>query len=214
MAYVILDKPPGDPSARQLPGTFEVAPRESNNPAEFGAIFQTVAPGFAEVSSGLNGVGLLKEYGGQKVVVRTHPVDQKRPMVAKGVFDLPADKPSRLLVHVANDSRGDFRLVVKVNGKVIYEEIIGKSTTESGWARREIDLAPFAGTQPVIEVLNEANNWAYEFAYWGTPGNQRGEIVGVTWRDLVASRSAHGDHVKCRVTFHPRPSPVPREGRW
>ncbi|QDV30440.1 Cytochrome c [Planctopirus ephydatiae] len=167
MAYVILDKPPGDPSARQLPGTFEVAPRESNNPAEFGAIFQTVAPGFAEVSSGLNGVGLLKEYGGQKVVVRTHPVDQKRPMVAKGVFDLPADKPSRLLVHVANDSRGDFRLVVKVNGKVIYEEIIGKSTTESGWARREIDLAPFAGTQPVIEVLNEANNWAYEFAYWG-----------------------------------------------
>lgn len=167
MAYVILDKPPGDPSARQLPGAFEVAPLESNNPAEFGAIFQTVAPGFAEVSSGLNGVGLLKEYGGQKVVVRTHPVDQKRPMVARGVFDLPADKPSRLLIHVAHDTRGDFRLVVKVNGKVIHEEIIGNSTTENGWARREIDLAPFAGTQPVIEVLNEANNWAYEFAYWG-----------------------------------------------
>lgn len=167
MAYVILDKPPGDPSARQLPGAFEVASRESTNPAEYGAIFQTVAPGFAEVSSGLNGVGLLKEYGGKKVVVRTHPVDQKRPMVAKGVFDLPNDKPSRLLIDVAHDTRGDFRLVVKVNGKVIHEEIIGKSTTENGWARREVDLAPFAGTQPVIEVLNEANNWAYEFAYWG-----------------------------------------------
>jgi hypothetical protein len=56
---------------------------------------------------------------------------------------------------------------VKANGEKLYDAIIGPKTTKNGWADIDIELSKFAGQKVNLELHNQANNWAWEFAYWG-----------------------------------------------
>jgi hypothetical protein len=49
----------------------------------------------------------------------------------------------------------------------LYDGLIGPKTTKNGWADLEIDLSALAGKQVNLELLNQPNNWSYEFGYWG-----------------------------------------------
>ncbi|MDZ4687121.1 MAG: PVC-type heme-binding CxxCH protein, partial [Planctomycetaceae bacterium] len=100
-AYITLDKPHTDPSARRLPGVYDVPPRESTNPADFAAIVQEIAPGLTQVTSGEGGVALLKEHKGRPGVVRTHPVSRDKPAELSGKFAIPADRKTKLVVDVS-----------------------------------------------------------------------------------------------------------------
>lgn len=167
-AFLTLDKPPGDPSATRLPGVYDVVPRESTNPDDYGSIFQEVAPGFSRVESGEGGVALLAEFRGRKNVVRTHPVSRDRPARMFGEFVIPAEGKSKLVIEVSHDPRGDWRLVMgAASGGRLIDELISRETTKDGWARFEASLERFAGKTVELQMWNQANDWAWEFGYWG-----------------------------------------------
>jgi putative heme-binding domain-containing protein len=166
-AFITLDKHPSDPSARRLPGVSQVAPRESQNPAEFPSLVAEILPGFTTTESGENGVGLLAEYRGHDNVLRTHPVSRDKPCVLSMKLTPPADKKTRLVVDVSHDARGDWRLVVRGNGQRMADEMISKETTSNGWKSVTIDLSKFAGQELKLDLVNQANDWAWEYGYWG-----------------------------------------------
>jgi len=166
-AFITLDKPPSDPAARQLAGVRDIAPRDVTDPAQFAAVLAEVAPGFTTTAVGERGLGLLKVHFGRAGVVRTHPIQEGVPCVLTRTVDLPAGKKSTLRLAVAHDPQGDWQLIVKANGQKLYDGLIGPKTTKNGWADLEIDLSALAGKQVSLELLNQPNNWSYEFGYWG-----------------------------------------------
>jgi hypothetical protein len=167
-AYITLDKPPGEPGSKRLAGVYEIVPRETTNPNEFAAVFQEVAPGFTAVTSGEGGVALLAEHRGRKGVVRTHPVSKDQAAIMRGKFAIPAGKTTTLEIEVSHDDRGDWRLLAGAGGDGrLLDEMISKETCQDGWAKFEVDLSKFAGKEIDIQLWNQANNWAWEFGYWG-----------------------------------------------
>ncbi len=167
-AYITLDKPPRDPTAKRLPGVYDVVPRSSENATDFAAIFQEVAPGFTQVTSGEGGVALLKEHLGRPGVVRTHPINRDKPAEMSGKFAVPADKKTTLLIDVSHDPRGDWRLVVGgPNGRLL-DEMVNKAACKDGWATFAVDISRYAGQEVQLRMWNQANDWSYEFAYWGS----------------------------------------------
>ncbi|MFN0053836.1 MAG: PVC-type heme-binding CxxCH protein [Planctomycetales bacterium] len=166
-AYITLDKPPDDPTGKQLAGLRDVAPREETDPVYFEALLAEVAPGFSTAAVGERGMGLLREHFGRQGVVRTHPVDRGVPCRLTRTYDLPADRPARLLVGVSHDPQGDWQLIVRVNGETLFDGVIGAETTKQGWKDLELDLSRWAGEQVELQLDNHSNDWSYEFGYWG-----------------------------------------------
>jgi hypothetical protein len=145
----------------------DVVPRNVTDPAQFAAVLAEVAPQFTTAAVGEGGLGIVKELYGRAGVLRTHPISQKEPCVLTRTIDLPAGKKSKLRLSVAHDPQGDWQLVVTANGEKLYDRLIGAKTTKNGWADLEIDLSKFAGKPVKLELRNQANNWSYEFGYWG-----------------------------------------------
>jgi putative membrane-bound dehydrogenase-like protein len=171
-AYITLDKPPTDPTAKQLPGVRALPPQETSDPARFGELVTQVLPGFTTTASGEQGVAILTEHQGRVNVLRTHPVNQTKPCVLTSKVEIPADRKARLVLAVSHDARGDWQLMVRAGGKKLHESLIGPKTTTDGWAEITVDLSEFAGQRIELELVNQANNWSYEHAYWG-----RAEVV-------------------------------------
>jgi putative heme-binding domain-containing protein len=173
-AFLTLDKPPSDATARKIPGTVLPKPRNEQDPKKYGEILDEMLPGFATAKSGVDGLGLLEEYRGRPYVVRTHPVERNQPCVLLRKVDVPANKRSRLALGVSHhgDPVGDWKLVVKVNGKPLHEEMVSAKTVTDGWLDLTVDLTPFAGKTIDLELLNQATDWNYEFGYWS-----RAEVI-------------------------------------
>ncbi|HTI52471.1 MAG TPA: dehydrogenase, partial [Planctomycetaceae bacterium] len=166
-AFITLDKPPSDPTARRLSGMRDIAPRSATDPAQFDAILAEVAPGFTLSAVGEGGLALLREHYGRFGVVRTHPLEKNVPCVLTRTVDLPAGKKSRLLLSVSYDPRGDWELIVRANGKKLFDGEIDEQSTEKYWADLEIDLSQFAGQQVKLELDNHPDEWLFESAFWG-----------------------------------------------
>jgi putative heme-binding domain-containing protein len=165
-AFITLDKHPDDPSARPIPGTRPPQPRELRDKSQFNAAVGEVLPGFSANGSGVDGMGILAEYRGRQGVLRTHPLDRGKPCVLTSDIDLPAGKKSRLKVWVANDSRGDWQLIVRTGGKELAKATVSNATTKNGWLEVAADLTPFAGQKVKVELVNQPTDWSYEFGYW------------------------------------------------
>ncbi|HTN77027.1 MAG TPA: dehydrogenase, partial [Pirellulaceae bacterium] len=173
-AFLTLDKAPSDASARLIPGTLPIKPREEHDSRKYHEILNELMPGFATTKSGVGGVGLLSEYQGRAVVVRTHPVTEGQPCALTRTVTVPAGKRTRLALAVAHHAEptGDWQLQVKVDGKELYKSVVGSKTTQQGWLETNIDLTPYAGKAIKLELLNQATGWNHEFGYWG-----RAEII-------------------------------------
>ncbi|MEK6262538.1 MAG: hypothetical protein AABP62_28410, partial [Planctomycetota bacterium] len=166
-AFITLDKHPKDPSAKRLPGVSAVSPRNSLNPADFPSMVNEILPGFSTSESGELGLGLLTEHLGRDNVLRTHPVSRDKPCVLSIKLTPPADKKTKLILDVAHDARGDWRLVVRGNGQRMADEMISKETCSKGWRTLTVDLTKFAGQELKLDLVNQANDWSNEFGYWG-----------------------------------------------
>jgi len=108
----------------------------------------------------------LTDYHGRKNVVMLHPFEQHRKNPAKLTRELtlPADKPVKLKFSAASHDKGDWQLLVSVNGKEVKRERIGPDGAR--WRSMEIDLAPWKGRKVALSLENWANDWMYEFSYW------------------------------------------------
>jgi putative heme-binding domain-containing protein len=167
-AFITLDKHPSDKTAKRLPGVTAVTPRQSTNAAEFPALVAEILPGFTTSASGVDGVALLNNHFGRDSVLRTHPVNRDASCVLTQKLAVPAGKKTKVIVDVAHDPRGDWRLVIRGNGERLADEMISKETCKDGWRTITADLTKFAGSEVKLDLLNQANDWSFEFGYWGS----------------------------------------------
>lgn len=163
-AFLVLDKPPTDPSAKILADFDLVESGRTDDPAAAQALIDEVAPGFTLQGVGEGGVALLEEHRGRRRALRTHPVARNRPARFSGVFQLPADKHSTLQVVVAGHEAGDWRLVARVGNATLLDETVGDEA--DAWETFEASLDDYAGETVTIEVENAANGWNDEFGFW------------------------------------------------
>jgi hypothetical protein len=166
-AFLILDKHPKDTSAKRLPGVSAITPRQSTTPAEFNSLIAEVLPGFTTNACGEGGVALLNNHFNRDSVLRTHPVSRDTPCVLTQKLTPPAGKKTTLFLDVSHDQRGDWRLVIRGNGERLADEMISKETCSNGWRKLTVDLSKFAGQELILGLVNQANDWSYEFGYWG-----------------------------------------------
>ena len=109
----------------------------------------------------------LKEWHGKNPVLMTHPLNRTTPCVLSRRVKLPADGKSTLKLCVGYHDNFDWKLVVRVNGSVQYETLVGKgSPFEQPWNRISVDLSAFAGQTIDLTLENYPDDWAYEAAYW------------------------------------------------
>ena len=132
-------------------------------------VVDRVAPGFTTDVVGeadYGGLSLI-EFAGRPRVIRTHPVSVDVPCTLHRRIDVPAEGETKLLIDVAPDPRGDWRLVVRANRRVLHDSIVDAKSLMGGWRQVETDLTPFAGKSVLVELENRANGWKFEYGYWG-----------------------------------------------
>ena len=106
--------------------------------------------------------GLRTEWDGRKKVLLTHPLSRTVPCVLSRKIDVPAGKKTTLELEVTNHPKGNWKLVVLVNGK----QALNKDIEETKWQRLIVDLSKHAGKTVDVELQNQATGWSHEAAYW------------------------------------------------
>ncbi|HOZ47227.1 MAG TPA: ADP-ribosylglycohydrolase family protein [Candidatus Hydrogenedentes bacterium] len=106
--------------------------------------------------------GLRPEEFGRPSVLVIHPVSETEPGAIEATLDFPQDA-KRLVVDVASDREGDFVLRVLIDGAAVSEELVD---TKGAWKSVAVDVTPFAGRKATVRLLNCANGWSWEAAYF------------------------------------------------
>ena len=122
------------------------------------------APGWKVKDWGGPGMkpGLHKEWAGRSNVLLTHPLSPNAPCVLSRRVEIPTGKKTALRFAVNNHAKGDWILIVRING----DEALKKSIEGSSWQEFRFDLTKHAGETVNIELENRASDWAFEAAYW------------------------------------------------
>ncbi|MCP4849452.1 MAG: sulfatase [Verrucomicrobiaceae bacterium] len=106
--------------------------------------------------------GLRKEWDGRKKVLLTHPLSKTAPCVLSRKIEVPEGKKTTLELEVTNHPKGNWKLVVMINGK----KTLSKDIEETKWQQLQVDLAKYAGKMVTVELENRATGWSHEAAYW------------------------------------------------
>jgi len=163
-AFITLDKPPEDPDAKLLIGS-RIVPGGSSKPEDFAALIEQLLPGYSTSKTGEGGVAILADYRGRPAL-RTHPVSKSTPCTLSTITTLPTAAKVTLRLSVAPHEKGDWQLVVNVNGEQRHQSIIKRNGNNVEWRDVVVDLSNFAGQSVTIELQNKANDWSNEFGYW------------------------------------------------
>lgn len=125
---------------------------------------QKFAPGWKVKDWGGPGMkpGLRKEWAGRKNVLLTHPRSRDVPCVLSRRIEVPSGRKTALRFAVTNHPKGDWTLVVRVDG----DEVLKKSVEDTKWKEFHIDLTKHTGETVEVELENRASDWAFEAAYW------------------------------------------------
>ena len=98
----------------------------------------------------------------------THPPRQGEGVVLSRQLKVPEGDP-RLKFEVAPSPKGNFRLLVRINGETIVSEVLGRPDPKGEAAvfkKYDLSLERWIGQEVAIELVNEANDWCYEAAIW------------------------------------------------
>ncbi|MBN1441058.1 MAG: hypothetical protein JXA90_00045, partial [Planctomycetes bacterium] len=96
----------------------------------------------------------------------THPLTTDVGCVISRQVKVPAGRRTALDLVVANDPRGDFELIVKLDGEEALKKAVSKETTRDGWLETSVDLSRHAGRDVKVEIINQASGWSFEAAYF------------------------------------------------
>jgi hypothetical protein len=110
--------------------------------------------------------GLRDSELGRKGVLVIHPLDKDTACVLSKNITIPAGKTTTLRLGTGHHPRGDWDLIVQVDGKPVLRKTIGKSTAVGGWLDVDVDLSSWAGKTVKLELLNQPTGWSFEAAYW------------------------------------------------
>jgi hypothetical protein len=134
---------------------------------DLSAAIAKFAPGWKVTKCGDDmEVGLFPELRGRENVLVTHPLNQDIGCIISRSVQLPSGKRSVLGLVVGHDPRGDWDLIVKVNGQPLLRKTIGMETTTLGWTEVAVDLSRYAGESVELELINQPTGWHYEAGYW------------------------------------------------
>ncbi len=132
-----------------------------------GPSFQRFAPGWKIKDCGSEmEPGLHEKWGGRKNVFVTHPRDKNTGCTLSRTVEVPAGKTTHLRLVVGHNPKGDWDLIVKVDGKELLKRSVGKDTAPGGWMEVAVDLSPYAGKAVKLELVNQPSGWSFEAAYW------------------------------------------------
>ena len=153
---------PKTATSKPAPGARVPKPvsKANNLPADL----KNFAPGWTIKNWGGPGMkpGLRKTWGGRKNVLLTHPLSREIPCVLSRSIDVPAGKKTALTFAVNNHPKGNWTLVVRIDGV----EVLRKSIEESSWQDFQFDLTKHAGKTIKMELENRASDWTFEAAFW------------------------------------------------
>lgn len=113
--------------------------------------------------------GKQDQYKGRTNVLMTHPLNRRIPCVLSQTVQVPADRSTLRLV-VTHDTRGNWLLIAKADGKEILRQPISAETVNADWATVDLDLSNWAGESVKVELLNQADDWLFEAGYWAEIG--------------------------------------------
>jgi arylsulfatase A-like enzyme len=155
-------KMPYPKTATSKPATGSRIARPTND--RLSADVEKFAPGWKVKNWGGPAMnpGLRQKWQGRSNVLLTHPRSQDLPCVLSRSFEVPAGKKTALQFAVNNHPKGNWTLVVRIDG----DEVLKKSIEESTWQEFRFDLSKHAGETIKIELENRASDWAFEAAYW------------------------------------------------
>jgi hypothetical protein len=144
-------------------------PSETNDPRQARRIVEAFAPGFAPGDIGEAGLALVEEHLGRRAVLRTGPSTGERPSRMTAQVNVPWGRTTRFYLSVANSTGGDGRLLVKANGQVLADSVVGLTTAKNGWNDLVLDLSPYAGQKFGVALEIERFNQPGQLAatYWG-----------------------------------------------
>ena len=100
--------------------------------------------------------------------VLTHPPKRDVPVTLSRTLTVPEGDP-RLHFSVGNSPKGDFRLVVRVNGIELLATVLDKIYTRPGhrpFQTFDLSLEPWAGQKVTIELVQQPTGWMNESAIW------------------------------------------------
>jgi putative heme-binding domain-containing protein len=167
-ALLTLDKPPTDPSARKLPGSQPIEPRETTDPAEANELIEYVAPGFKLGKGPRARIAIVAEHAGRPGVLRANS-----GVVLARIFEVPHDKRTRLVLAVAPEAEGSCQIVLRVNGTQVFEQAIGDSGGQPAWQTISVDLSdalrqgkPPEKNKALVEVIHQPRATQKASAFW------------------------------------------------
>ena len=163
-AYISLDKPPEDPNAKLLVGS-RIMPGEATKADDFPALIEQLLPGYATSKAGEGGLAVISDYHGRPAL-RTHPVSRSEACQLTASTTLPTAASVTLRLSFASHEQGDWQLIVNVNGQTRHQSIVKRGQNGVEWKDVSIDLTDLAGQPVTIDLLNKANDWSNEFAFW------------------------------------------------
>ena len=100
--------------------------------------------------------------------VLTHPPKRDVPVTLSRTLKVPEGNP-RLHFTVGNSPKGDFRLVVRVNGTEVLATVLNKvmhKPTLRPFQTFDLSLEPWAGRTVTVELVQEPTGWQWESAMW------------------------------------------------
>lgn len=107
--------------------------------------------------------GFRMDVYGENDIVMTHPSKRDEPAILSRRMEIPAGNPC-LVVRVANDPNGDFKFIVRVDGRLAFETDV----QEKKFKTYTIGLSAYSGKNVLLELLNQPTGWMCEAAYWKT----------------------------------------------
>ena len=129
--------------------------------------FEAWAPGWKMADCGKDmDPGLRKELAGRENVFVTHPLNRAIGCVLSRKVAVPAGKKTALRLEVGHDERGDWDLLVRVDGKEVLRKTVGKDTAPNTWMEATVDLSAWAGKEVRLELVNQPTEWSWEAAFW------------------------------------------------
>ncbi len=106
--------------------------------------------------------GLRQKWQGRANVLLTHPRSPEIPGVLFRTLEIPTCTTTALQFAASNHPKGNWTLIVPING----DEVLKKSIEDSTGQEFRLDLTKHAGERIKIEVENRSSDWAFEAASW------------------------------------------------
>lgn len=99
-------------------------------------------------------------------VYACRPLSADIPCRLQTTRQLPADKPTELLLEVGHAPKGQWELVVRVNEQEQVRTVVDDQTAPSGWLQLKVGLADYAGKEVRLQLIQSDPGHGNPIAYW------------------------------------------------